>query len=552
MKINPICNGIAVLFLVIFCFDNGLYGQQSIDSAYYHYHKILKPTHKEDLLNAFRFFESRKSEAQSQEDTTALIYNLQLLSIIHYDLGLLNESEQTTVEILELLDARSGTNDAKEDYWRVYNQLGRVYRNLKFNEQSIDYYKKALSMATSTEDSVVLMNNIANSYRDLNDSISASAFYKLSYTKSLNPFLPVAYARTLSNMYFEEALSGNAAAKDSLLKARQLRESYNDFKGLFSSYRQLALVAAKNNDLQKANAYAEEALKLAQSINSAMYLREALSLFMEISDNPSVQNYKRVSDSLESIRLYQENTYASMKYNIDREREKTLASQIQQEREKGQKHLYQALGAFLLLSGGFVFYVIQQRHKKAKAREVYLTETRISGKVHDEVANDVYRVMTKLQLPASDTSEILDDLEAIYGKTRDISKEYSSILLNDDFEESLNDLLLSYTNEHCNVVTKNSKSVNWEALNENRKRVIYRVLQELMTNMRKHSKATVAVISFSESGKKISVEYKDNGVGGSLQKNNGLQNAENRILAIKGSITFETAPQKGFKVGFTV
>ena len=47
----------------------------------------------------------------------------------------------------------------------------------------------------------------------------------------------------------------------------------------------------------------------------------------------------------------------------------------------------------------------------------------------------------------------------------------------------------------------------------------------------------------------------DNGIGATenqLKSKNGLQNVENRILAVKGNISFDISPNKGFKVRFTI
>jgi signal transduction histidine kinase len=69
--------------------------------------------------------------------------------------------------------------------------------------------------------------------------------------------------------------------------------------------------------------------------------------------------------------------------------------------------------------------------------------------------------------------------------------------------------------------------------------------------MRKHSDSTLVVISFKKNGNKIQIDYSDNGIGATSEEINlkkGLQNVENRILAIKGTITFDTKSGKGFKV----
>lgn len=90
------------------------------------------------------------------------------------------------------------------------------------------------------------------------------------------------------------------------------------------------------------------------------------------------------------------------------------------------------------------------------------------------------------------------------------------------------------------------ETIPWEKLSVNKKQVLYRVLQELMTNMKKHSQANLVAINFQHN-KKLIVSYKDNGKGTMLKKGTGLNHTENRMASIKGSITFETAPLKGFK-----
>lgn len=79
---------------------------------------------------------------------------------------------------------------------------------------------------------------------------------------------------------------------------------------------------------------------------------------------------------------------------------------------------------------------------------------------------------------------------------------------------------------------------------------MYRVLQELMVNMKKHSQCTIASITFTTSNKQLQINYSDNGIGTDnlINLKNGLQNAENRILSINGTLTFDTALNKGFKV----
>ena len=85
---------------------------------------------------------------------------------------------------------------------------------------------------------------------------------------------------------------------------------------------------------------------------------------------------------------------------------------------------------------------------------------------------------------------------------------------------------MSYKTNKVNVITKDIDKVSWKQFHETKKFALYRVLQELMTNMRKHSKATLVVVKFNQDNRKISVSYNDNGIGCNLVKNNGLRNTE--------------------------
>jgi signal transduction histidine kinase len=58
-------------------------------------------------------------------------------------------------------------------------------------------------------------------------------------------------------------------------------------------------------------------------------------------------------------------------------------------------------------------------------------------------------------------------------------------------------------------------------------------------------------ITFKKTYNSVVITYTDNGKGIDLNTitfKNGLHNVENRILAIKGIIDIDSAPDKGFKV----
>lgn len=205
-----------------------------------------------------------------------------------------------------------------------------------------------------------------------------------------------------------------------------------------------------------------------------------------------------------------------------------------------------------------LFYrLLKSRHEKEKFQEAYNTETRIAKKVHDELANDVYNAMTfastqNLERPEKKEA-LIHSLDSVYLRTRDISRENSPIELGENFPNQLKIMLSEYQNQSLNVLIKDIDSVDWMKIDENKKLVTYRVLQELMVNMKKHSQATLAVIDFSSTDKKIQIQYSDNGIGmpfGKTILKNGLQNVENRIKSIRGTLIFDIQTNRGVKLSF--
>ena len=64
---------------------------------------------------------------------------------------------------------------------------------------------------------------------------------------------------------------------------------------------------------------------------------------------------------------------------------------------------------------------------------------------------------------------------------------------------------------------------------------LYRVIRELLVNMKKYSQASLVVLNFTLD-KELKVNYSDNGIG--FEKKNepgGIQNAENRIYGVNGT-----------------
>ena len=96
-----------------------------------------------------------------------------------------------------------------------------------------------------------------------------------------------------------------------------------------------------------------------------------------------------------------------------------------------------------------------------------------------------------------------------------------------------------------------------ERMDTNTEVVLYRVIQECVNNVIKHSDATTLDISIAKEKEQIAVTVEDNGKGFELSSKQasesmGLKNIRTRIQYLKGTVDFDTAPGKGTMVAIYV
>ncbi|WP_339667137.1 tetratricopeptide repeat-containing sensor histidine kinase [Maribacter arcticus] len=536
-----------IKIVLLFCTATFSFAQTEIDSSLYYYNAIIAPELPEDLPSAINYYIKKKQQNLNTKDTLKAISNLRLLAMGEFKIGNNSESENHIVEALELIESMALKDTLINARVGLNNQLGRIYRASRNYPAAQKYFNKALAIAKKAKDSIIILNNKANVYKDELDYKNAIDIYTILYQKSLKTQDSLQIALVLDNLGYVQSKTNSPEALGNLKKALKIRKNKNYLVGLHSSNSHLAEYYLDRNDTAQAITYSKNALNLANTVNSSSLKLDALSLFMRMDKNPFVNEYKRLADSISNVKQLVENKNAYLKYNVAEEQKKTQASQLLQEIESRKRLIYQFLALFILLALIASYFIFRYRYKKAKIEEVYKTETRIAKKVHDEVANDMYKVMTSLENNPSIDIGVLDDLERIYSKTRDISRENSAIDLHQDYGLQLNDLLVGYKNQSVTIVTRNLSKIDWKDVSEIKKTAIYRVLQELMTNMRKHSMASSVALVFTQVGSKIVIKYRDNGIGCDLFKKNGLQNTETRIKSINGTISFESKKNDGFK-----
>lgn len=515
--------------------------------------------------SAYYYHNKAKSLCNVQRDRTRVIYSLERMAAIQLSQGDYTGSETTAIEALPLLDQ---TIDPAYEC-SIYNILGIVYMKLYDFENALLYYKKGLALPIDTSRKLMFTHNIAVVYMAKNDFRRALAILRPLLLKKEVIADKVTYSKVVDNLGFSYFKMGDPQGIAYLNQGLELKKSIKGQWGIVASYLNLAQYYKKSHPSQ-AQDYARLAYEKASQFNTIDDRLEALALVIQTStgveSKKQSERYIFLNDSITKVRQNARNQFAKIKYDAKKEKEenqllktqKTLTA-LELEQQKSKNFILYFLMALGALMTVFLYYFLKAINKKEKIQTSYDTETRIAKKLHDELANDVFHTMAFAEtqdLSLHQNKEVLlSQLDTIYSRTRNISKENSAIDTGSDFEAGLKEMLSSFNTESVTILSTGMDLINWKALETHKKIMVYRVLQELLVNMKKHANCSLVVIACKKNENNLQLDYSDNGGGAALDKinsKNGLQNVENRILAIGGTITFDTKPGKGFKSSFNI
>lgn len=439
-----------------------------------------------------------------------------------------------------------------------YHELGNVCLNLKNYDAAIDYYRKALKYIKDPDFETIALNSIALTYQKKGDYDQAIDLYKSLLLRSKDK--QKEYARVLSNYARTKWLKDSAyPAGTALQRALQIRKDSNDIRGLNASYAHLSdyyTVSSPNSALY----YAGKRYEMAREMKSPDDEVEALSKLITLSPTNLLKSYfaryQYLTDSIQTAKNAAKNQFALIRY----EAAKNKADNLQLQKDNAQKKTQLVVQRFILALTILVFIIAgivlvlryrrrRQQIELASRQAIQEHQLKTSQKVHDVVANGLYRIMTDLEYKAAIDKELLiDKIEVLYERSRDISYEHPTTSTT-PFHAKIDELLQSFSSEQIKVLIVGNGPLLWSRTNEQIQHEVEHILQELMINMKKHSQANAVMIKFDYQQGQVQMLYTDDGIGISPQVKygNGLQNTENRIKRIGGQYTFEH-PAKGLKI----
>jgi PAS domain S-box-containing protein len=185
----------------------------------------------------------------------------------------------------------------------------------------------------------------------------------------------------------------------------------------------------------------------------------------------------------------------------------------------------------------------------------------IGKELHDNVNQILSTAKLYLELAKTDTKQkdalikrSADSIFTAINEIRHISKALVPPSVKDlGLIESINDLVESLRMTNALQVQFTYSGDFDNIMDDKQKLMLFRIIQEQVSNVLKHAEASRIIIDLKLNGKLINLSIVDNGKGFELEKVKfkkgvGLSNIESRAHLFNGEVIITTAPEKGCKL----
>ena len=542
-----------ILFFLVSCKKEIIEPAKTENKFYDKAYDFLSTGEKD---SAFIYFNLAQNTFSQNKDSARIGNSMVNMAILQSEAGDYYGSQETSLGAIKYL------NKKEEKLYPIlysnYNNLGITSRNLGDYKNAVLFYDNAIAFATSQSEINTCLNNKAICYKFL-ENYSASLQIFKDVFKNIDPVKDQkGYARIVDNLAFVKFLQNkNYDAEMEMNEALKIREKAEDLWGQNASHSHLSDYF-EDKSIEKSLFHAHRMYKISKKIKSPDDQLEALQKLVDLENPVHSKKYYKIyvnlEDSLTNVRNKAKNQFALIRYDSEKNRVdflKAEAKNIENRYQILQRNI--ALGAVFL---AFIFAVFWNRKRKEglkqeKIFEVKNTALKYSKKVHDVVSNGIYQVMSEIENTSEiDKEGLLDKLEIVYEKSRDISYEDLTGNADSDFKMQIANLTKSFSSETLKTIIIGNEEILWSKIPQDLKTDIKLILQELLVNTKKHSEAKKIILKFEIVANRLQIAYSDDGIGftNNIEKKNGLQNVETRIFSQKGNLTFGETTGKGANV----
>lgn len=487
-------------------------------------------------------YQKFKSYVNNPGDTFKKAQAYRHMGDIQWYLGDLYGAQQSLTNAENILDTTSVEH--RKELSIVNNILGNVSLDMKVYDEALSFYEKAVKFDGGTNYLSEILNGKAVTYQRMKKYDYAIATYDsiLKFKMDDNEGLVRVLHNRAHTKWLKDSSYPALPEYWSVLKLR-LDSHYNS--GIVMSYAHLSDYYDKANP-DSALWYAYRMLGKAKENQSASDVSDALYRIILLNKDinsqlPLIKEYKEITDSIQFARDTSSNRFALI------ENDSKKIDKVNVELRKHislQRIMLYSLGVLtIIIIAGISFWFGKRQNRIKQESEAAIQDARLktSQKVHDVVANGLYRIMNELEHGTSIEKEpLLTKIDDLYEKSRDISYEAEHYRSDEVYAKQMEQLLTGFGNDETQVHTSGNEPFFWSRLSGLQKRELELVLNELMVNMKKHSRAKQVFVSFSIEGNNAAIQYTDDGVGfgDGHQNGNGLTNTVNRIKTLNGEINF--------------
>jgi signal transduction histidine kinase len=497
------------------------------------------------------------------------------LGVIHYYMGNIDQTIHYLSEAI-IIEEELGNNHLLK---KGYINLGAIMEYTKDNKGALKNYEKALVISEKLNDRhemSVCLNNIAGVYQNIGELDKSEKIYLQSLKLKTELGDKNGQAIIYINLGTIQEKKGNKdKAIDFYKNALQVGKEIDSKPMIKEACKNLAGTYERKGNFKEALFYQKQV----EAIKDSLMNEEKTKIVAELET-------KYQSIEKERLLLLEKNKSAELeKDNAVKEKNVAIEKKKTAEAEEARaesRNISIALAGSVIALFFLGLYILQRNRRKAQAdkdavviseREKGLqaviesTETerrRIARDLHDSIGQQLgglklaWQQLGKNSTP--DEKAKLDSLTQILNETstevRNLSHQMMPKMLEQDgLIPALNDLLKK-TLGNVGITYEFSATENLERLTPEKELSIYRITQELIGNILKHSEATKVNLDFYKRKDNFFLLVEDNGKGfqhlDSTSSGLGLQNIKARATAIQATLTFESSVGKGTTVVLSI
>jgi two-component system, NarL family, sensor kinase len=476
----------------------------------------------------------------------------------------------------------------------VLNELGKLYRKTRDLDRALQMYDEAFAIYKKLNDE----NNMATI---LNES-GVVFEYKKDYTEAIKRYTSSLAIREKLNDVAGKAYSLNflggvytlqknfVEAEKDLLNSLELRKQLKDSFSIALSHSDLGYMFKEKGNYAKAAEQYGFSNILAVQMQYAELLQSNYHELAAIAEKIgnfalSLNYYKkhaRLKDSIYSGDKMKQIEQLNAKYQAEK-KEQQLKLQKAEITKKNYLLWGLAASIALLFLAGTNFYRKRQLQNKMNLQAEVMKQQdlatraiisaeenerkRIAAELHDGVGQMMSAA--KMNLSAFENDMQFKDeaqkitFEKLIGLVDESCKEIRSVshqmMPNALLKSGLGNAVKEFLDKIDNRIIKiNLHTAGLqERLDGNTETVLYRVIQECVNNVIKHSGAVNLDISLIKDADGIAATVEDNGRGFDTTDRQkfegiGLKNISSRVVFLKGTVDFDSSPGKGTLVAIHV